>query len=238
MADNRPIFDILLLQPTLELNIRNQLDHTALYYALLKYESGDRDEQNYATDLLNAGAQSDTVESENGNSLLQVLLKECAKDAANFLAPKVANINHVNLNGETALHVAALKNYSSFIKIALYLGASPNLVTMEERQSPLHYCAKGNSTDCINVFIEYNESLDKDSKMAVNFNARDAEGDTPLSLALSLNHKSLVPILIKGKADVNVRNGKDFTLLHQAILKEDAVTAIFLLDNGADINAK
>lgn len=71
-----------------------------------------------------------------------------------------------------------------------------------------------------------------------NFNARDGNGDTPLSLALNECFNSLVPLLITGKADVNVRNAKDFTLLHQAILKEDAKTAIFLLDNGADMNAK
>jgi hypothetical protein len=40
-----------------------------------------------------------------------------------------------------------------------------------------------------------------------------------------------------GGADVNVRSGKGLTLLHQAILKEDSVTAIFLLDQGADMIA-
>lgn len=40
-----------------------------------------------------------------------------------------------------------------------------------------------------------------------------------------------------GGADVNVRSGKGLTLLHQAILKEDSETAIFLLDQGADMNA-
>jgi rabankyrin-5 len=52
-----------------------------------------------------------------------------------------------------------------------------------------------------------------------------------------LSFKDLVPILIKGGADVNARNGQDMTLLHQAILKEDSVTAVFLLDQGADMNA-
>jgi ankyrin repeat protein len=40
-----------------------------------------------------------------------------------------------------------------------------------------------------------------------------------------------------GGADVNVRNGKGLTLLHQAILKEDSDTAVFLLEQGADMNA-
>lgn len=62
-------------------------------------------------------------------------------------------------------------------------------------------------------------------------------GDTPISLALNLRFRDLVPLLIKGKADVNMRNGKDYTVLHQAIIKEDAATAVYLLDQGVDINA-
>ena len=38
-------------------------------------------------------------------------------------------------------------------------------------------------------------------------------------------------------ADVNVRNGKGLTLLHQAILNEDSRMANFLLNCGADMNA-
>lgn len=52
-----------------------------------------------------------------------------------------------------------------------------------------------------------------------------------------MDAKELVPILIQGGSDVNVRNGQDLTLLHQAILKEDAETAVFLLKQGGDYNA-
>lgn len=73
--------------------------------------------------------------------------------------------------------------------------------------------------------------------MHANFNLRDINSDTPISLALNLRFKELVPLLISGKADINMRNGKDLTLLHQAIMKEDANTAVYLLDQGVDINA-
>lgn len=43
--------------------------------------------------------------------------------------------------------------------------------------------------------------------------------------------------LIEGGADPNVRNGKGFTLLHQAIVEEDSRIAIYLLDQGADMDA-
>lgn len=71
----------------------------------------------------------------------------------------------------------------------------------------------------------------------MNLNARDVEGDTPISVALNMGYRDLVPLLIEGGADVNVRNGRDFSLLHQAILKEDPQTALFLLEQGVDINA-
>ncbi|CAH1099534.1 unnamed protein product [Psylliodes chrysocephalus] len=86
----------------------------------------------------------------------------------------------------------------------------------------------------MNIFFLENT---QDPKQPCNFNVRDIDGETPISLALTEGLNHLVPILIKGKADINVRNGKDLTLLHQAIIKEDSKTALFLLNNGVDINA-
>lgn len=57
------------------------------------------------------------------------------------------------------------------------------------------------------------------------------------SLEPSTGHKHLVAPLIEGGADPNIRNGKGFTLLHQAIVEEDSRTSIYLLDHGADMNA-
>lgn len=56
-------------------------------------------------------------------------------------------------------------------------------------------------------------------------------------MIISLGHKNLVAPMIEGGADPNIRNGKGFTLLHQAIVEEDSKTAIYLLDHGADMNA-
>lgn len=242
MADNRPIFDLLIAQPNIEVNIKNVEEHTPLYYALLKYESGDNEEDSYAMTLIRNNAQTNTIYSENCDNLLQVLLNYGAHKAALFLAEHVQNLNHINQGGEGILHTACTKNSPEFVRKALSLSTNPNLLTNELRRTPLHYAVSSNSLECIEVFIEYNENLENMDesvpRIFANFNARDIDGDTPLSLALTEDFKELVPILIRGKADVNVRNGKDFTLLHQAILNEDAKTAIFLLDNGADINAK
>jgi ankyrin repeat protein len=230
-ADNRSIFDLLLQQPSLDVNLKTVDEHVPLYYALLKYESGDDSENCYASSLITKGVQTGILYSANCDSLLQILIEEGASNAAVFLCDHLSNVNHVNSEGETALHIACGKNSPKVVDKLLELGANPNLLTNELRQSALHCAVKHNAVACIEVFIERAES-------GANFNARDINGETPISLALSEGYNELVPVLIKGNADVNVRNGKDFTLLHQAILKEDARTALFLLDNGADINAK
>lgn len=68
-------------------------------------------------------------------------------------------------------------------------------------------------------------------------NLKDSNGNTPLSLALVVGFKEVIPKLLQGGADLNVRNSEGLTLLHQAIVNKDSATSIFLLHNGADINS-
>ncbi|KAF2882462.1 hypothetical protein ILUMI_23687 [Ignelater luminosus] len=246
MADNEPLFSLLLGQPNIEVNVKSVQEHTALYYALLKYEAGDVDEDNYASRLIKNNAQTNPVYSQKCNNLLQILILEGAQNAALYLSDHVQNLNHINIDGETPLHTACTFKCNILCEKLLRSNANPNPLTNDLRQIPLHYAVLSNSKDCVQAFINYNNSLESgklspntDSpRIPANFNMRDINGEMPLSLALNEGYNELVPILISGKADVNVRNGKDFTLLHQAILKEDSKTAVFLLDNGADMNAK
>lgn len=209
-------------------------EHTALYYALVHCEMTPElyvSEDSYPVQLIRKGVQTDSVYSATCDSLLQTLIKEEMYLSSLFLLKYVKNINHANSKGETALHYSCMYGVK-IIKELLSNGVLPNSLTTDSKQTALHYAVKYNKEECLQAFIDCND----DGK--VNFNIKDGNGDTPLSLALNEGIQNLVPTLIKGKADVNVKNGKDFTLLHQAILKEDANTAIFLLDNGADMNVK
>ncbi|KAF5296308.1 hypothetical protein FQA39_LY12525 [Lamprigera yunnana] len=237
MADNELLFTLLLSQPNLDINLKNIEEHSALYYALLKYESGDNEENSYVSKVLQRkDVQVNPIYSQTGNNLLQTLILAEAREAALYLCGHMQNLNHVNIEGEAALHTACLKKCKVVCEKLLSLGANPNVLTNDLRQTPLHFAVLSNSKDCIRKFIDHNNNLE--GKLSANFNLKDINGESPLSLALSQGFNELLPILIEGKADVNVRNAEDFTLLHQAILKEDSKTAIFLLDNNADINAK
>lgn len=63
--------------------------------------------------------------------------------------------------GETALHLACLKNHSELMYNLINAGTNPNLLTNELRQSALHYAVKSDAEDCIRAFIDSNEDIEK-----------------------------------------------------------------------------
>lgn len=73
-SDNKLLFRQLISNSQVDVNIRSLSQHPPLYYALLKYEAGDVEDDSYAKGLLNNNARTDVVYGETGNSLLQLLL--------------------------------------------------------------------------------------------------------------------------------------------------------------------
>lgn len=99
-ADNKIIFNLLLKQDYLDVNLKNIEEHTPLFYALLKYEVGDdSSEDSYVSRLMNCDVQTNPIYSGTCSSLLQVLISGGYEKAAIFLSEKVDNLNHVNSEG-------------------------------------------------------------------------------------------------------------------------------------------
>lgn len=219
--------------PNIDTNLRTSDDKCALQFALMPpYTDGPP--FTLAARLIEKKARSNQTNAENGDSILQILARTELEEAAIFLSEH-ANLNHINREGFTALHIACQKGLFKLVAALLKYGASPNIQSgIAESKTALHFAVENDHIDVLQVFVE---RQNEEGNEKPDFNLKTADGDSPLSLALSLGRKSLVSILIKGGADVNARNGQDLTLLHQAILKEDAETAVFLLDQGADMNA-
>lgn len=226
------MIDLLLNVPAIDTNLRTSDDKCALQLALVPpYTDGPPFA--LAARLIQKGARTNQSNPENGDSILQTLARAELEEAAVFLSEH-ANLNHINREGFTALHIAAQKGLSNLVEALLKNGASPNIQSgITELKTALHFAVENDSVDVLQVFVNHQQSNGE----RPDFNLKTADGDSPLSRALALVRKSLVPLLIAGGADVNARNGQDLTLLHQAILKEDSETAVFLLDQGADMNA-
>lgn len=235
MSENPKVVKQLLDLPNLDPNIRTNDDKSALQLALMPpYTKGSPFEM--ATKLIERGARSNQNNTETGDSLLQLLIKGNLEDSAIFLSQH-ANVNFVNRTGLTALHLTCQNNLPKLVKALLENGATPNIQSgIGEMKAALHYAVENKSIDVIRILVDFKENAVENAEKP-DFNLKTVDGDSPLSLALMMEAKELVPILIEGGADVNARNGQDLTLLHQAILKEDAETAVFLLNQGADFNA-
>lgn len=235
MSGNTKVVDQLLELPTLDTNIRTKDEKCALQLALMPpYTKGPPFE--LAAKLIEKGAHSNQNDEKCGDNILQLLIKSKLEDSAIFLAQH-ANLNLLNQAGLTALHLACQNNLPKLVKALLENGASPNVKSgIEEMKSAIHYAVEIKSVDVIQVLVNFKENGPNDMEKP-DFNLKNQNGDSPLSLALMMEAKELVPLLIQGGADVNARNGQDLTLLHQAILKEDADVACFLLNQGADYNA-
>lgn len=235
MSGNTKIIEQLLELSGLDTNIRTNDDKCALQLALMPpYMTGPP--FTLAAKLIDKGARSNQNNAESGDSILQLLILSKLEDSAIFLSQH-ANVNFVNRSGLTALHLACKSNMPKLVKALLENGASPNMQSgIGEMKAALHYAVENKSIDVIQVLVDFKENA-ADNSEKPDFNLKTVDGDSPLSLALMIEAKELVSILIQGGADVNARNGQDLTLLHQAILKEDAETAVFLLNQGADFNA-
>lgn len=223
----------LIKNPETDLNLLTTDGVGALRFALLAARSNDF---SIVKTLIDNGAETNEVQQDSGDNLLQFLIKSGAEDPAMFMCDHV-NLNFKNRQGLTSLHLAAQKGLAKLVTKLLMCGASANVQSgVEEQKTALHYAIEENHEVVVKAIVDF-KNLARDDDEKPNFNIKSTSGDSSLSLAMSLRHNDLVPLLIKGGADVNARNGQDLTLLHQAIIKESAETAVFLLEQGADMNA-
>lgn len=226
---------LLLSKENVDVNVQTADEKSALKFALMPpYTDGPP--FSLATSLLEKGAQTNEPNPVTGDSLLHTLIRAQLEDACIFLANH-CNLDHTNNAGLAALHLACDLGMTRLVRTLLEKNASPNLQSgVTEMKSALHFTVAANRIDVLKVIVEHKSAL-PEGNQSPDFNLKNSDGDSPLSMALSLGRKTLVPLLIRGGADVNARTGQDLTLLHQAILKEDPETAVFLLKQGADMNA-
>ncbi|XP_029654379.2 rabankyrin-5, partial [Octopus sinensis] len=169
------------------------------------------------------------------------------------------------LQGETALHIACTKGLAPLVKVLLERGANPNAQTAEVpqsttsalalytevdedgnpkaapvgKQTPLHLAIIHKYEEIVSLFLEHKakHTASEDTTVFVpNFNLKDSEGQSVLGLALWNGLHGTAVSLLSAGANINETNVDQMTLLHQALDKQDVVSALFLLDHQADIS--
>ncbi|GAB1599554.1 rabankyrin-5-like, partial, partial [Argonauta hians] len=333
---NRPVFDVLLKHGGLNLELKNVDGQTALWLALQHGDveggsggGGGEGKPNYGDDsfsarLLKAGSSVNAINSDTGDSLLMQTARAGNGHAGIFLADHGALVNHVNIKGETALHIACSQGLCSLAGALLEKGANPNAQTVESppsalqqlllpsapssslsassssssqashhqlsstttvdhtttmttasqalyaedrggggeggggggggggvtvgRQTPLHLAILYKYEDIVELFLQHKAKHMNTSQgseptnttntntMAIvpNFNLKDSEGQSSLGLTLWGGLHQMAIRLLSAGANINETNVEGLTLLHQALHKQDVVSALFLLDHHVD----
>ncbi|KAM8703214.1 hypothetical protein ACLKA7_007920 [Drosophila subpalustris] len=231
-SQNTDMVNLLLDVPDININLRTNDEKCPLELSLTLF---NEESFTIASKLLRMGANPNSLKSETNDSLLQVLILKGSEfeNAAIFLSG-FANLNHLNKSGMTAIHLAAKQNMPLLASKLLTAGASPSIQTSAgAMKSPLHIAVEVNAPEVIEAICNFRT----DDSEPIDLDCKDDNGESPLSLCLALNRMELAPTLINGGADINARNCQDLTLLHQCILNGDNEKAIFLLEQGAEINA-
>jgi ankyrin repeat protein len=106
-------------------------------------------------------------------------------------AHKSSDVKAQDNRGNTPLHYAARHGYAGIVdQLALLYGKNINLVN-HQGMTPLHYASECGHEDAVRALIRANEAID--------VNARDLKGKTPLCLAVERGFDRIVELLVSAQ---------------------------------------
>jgi len=145
--------------------------------------------------LLQRGFDPNTAD-ERGQPGLTLAMQENSPRAAKLLLEQPGlKIDALNLAGESALMMAALKGDMAGVKMLLERGAKVN----QSGWSPLHYAATGPEPDIVRLLLGRGAEID----------ATAPNGITPLMMAAQYGSEDSVKLLLEHGADPNRRSQRD-----------------------------
>ncbi|XP_053549194.1 CARD- and ANK-domain containing inflammasome adapter protein-like [Bombina bombina] len=137
---------------------------------------------------------------------------------------KSTNINAVNQNGDTLLHVAAANGQVPVIEFLISKGAKVDANDKNQR-TPLHRAAQNGHAEAVRVLL----------RAGANIYSLDSDSQTSLHLAVKNNHDNVVKILLQ-EEDRRYKNRPNF--LHMAAAKDNSNLVQLLLKNGVNVDTK
>lgn len=146
-----------------------------------------------------------TVLDSNGNSLLHLAVNTRNIDFLNALTLKNYNINSVNYNNESALHIASIYDLNEIIKKLVYLGININIREKQNGFTSLILLLLNGNTEMALYLLKQNADI----------NIYDNYGNSALHIAImEMNYEIISYIIENCKIDYNLVNSDGNTYLH------------------------
>lgn len=181
--------------------------------------------------LLKAGADPNTLTTERGETVLMTASRAGNVEAVKVLLDHGADANaKESFRGQTALMWAAAENHPDVVRMLLAKGADPKVRSSDRDTTPPKLMAgtpaapisKGGLTAM--VFAARQGSIEAAKALVeagADINEGDADGHTPLLIAILNNHDDLAEMLIDKGADVNAADKDGRTPLFTAVDQHD-----------------
>jgi len=173
------------------------------------------------------------VQHKHG-TLLQSAVVADDKNRVKMLIDNGADVNLSNTVGQSPLHLAAMWDRASMVRILLANGAKPNVQEDEQGWTPLHSAAFAGSLAPAQVLV----------RRGANVNARDNSNRTPLHVVLEMGSAGVMGYsLAKGFVNKGPEPDNDISFSEVIDSTVKAATkpskmAKFLIISGADVNAR
>ncbi|XP_065193226.1 transient receptor potential cation channel subfamily A member 1-like [Sycon ciliatum] len=147
-----------------------------------------------------------------GNTCLHLAAQNGHTQVVQLCLQELADINAHNSFFATPLHLAAVNGHEEVVKMLAAGGAKLNSPDFE-RMTPLHRATKFNRLGIVNFLLSQGENTKVD--------AHDANGKTPLLVAASHGHVSIMTALHRFHAAIQARDACDRTCLHLAVINHE-----------------
>ncbi|KAK5912274.1 hypothetical protein CesoFtcFv8_002166 [Champsocephalus esox] len=147
-------------------------------------------------------------------------------DALRLLCETLVSLDVRDIEGRTALHLAAQRGFPPCVEVLLKHQASFSLKEQKRKWTALHAAAAEGHMDCLLLLVNEEQSAEV-------IDSPDTQGKTALMLAALGCHTDCVHILLEKGAKADSADKKGFTALHRAAILGSEDCASALLEHGA-----
>jgi uncharacterized protein len=171
-----------------------------------------------------------TAVDKEQNTALHLAQKAGHRKMVKFLLANGADVNAKNFQGRTILHNVVSSKNRSLVKFLLKQKDIKINIQDQEGNTALHRAIQERNIKMVKILL----------RNGVDTHIKNVDGDTPWHCAIIANSKEIAEVLLKrgGTKIVETTNKSGETALHLAIKYGYLSMAQWLLENGANINAK